>query len=298
MDLDDLRGFLTIAKTQSITHAAHALGISQPTLSRRIQRLETRLGIPLFERTARAVRLTEAGTLFLDKARRITAMMDDAIAECTDRPGVGLVRVGAIPTVAPYLLPSIISTFASKWPDARLRVTEDTTDRLLSACRDGQLDVVILAEPFDATHLDKRLLLEEELLLVAPPEHHLAGMPRVPIAKIDQEPMVLLNEGHCLSDAIDAFCRRRAVQVVTVERVHQLATLQELVALGHGISIMPALAAQQDTSPRRVYRPFTKPVPRRRIVAVRNIYRFQPHIVSAFWDMLKPSRPAPSTARR
>lgn len=286
MDIDDLRGFLAVARSRNLTRAAQSLGLSQPTLSRRIQRLESSLGQPLFERTSREMVLTDAGSRFIDRARRIVGMLDDAAAEFADDPDTGLVRIGAIPTIAPYFLPGVISAFSAEYPDARVRVTEETTDKLLVACREGAIDIAILARPIDAAHLEAEDLFEDELLLVTAPTHPLARSARVPIGKIDSEPMVLLNSEHCLSDTVEAFCWERAVQTVTVERVHQLATLQELVALGHGVSIIPKLAADHDRTNRLAYTRLTKPSPMRTLVAVKNPYRFESHVARMLWEML------------
>lgn len=286
MELDDLRGFLSVAKGGTLTDAASSLGLTQSTLSRRIHRLERELGQPLFERTGRAMVLTDVGERFVGRAESVVTTLEEAAREFNDEPDTGTVRIGAIPTVAPYLLPRVLTRFARSFPDVRVAVQELTTETLLEACREGSVDIAVLAEPIDATHLEVERLYEEELLLLVPAKHPLAERGSVPARLMHDEPLVLLNSEHCLSDAVGAFCRDRSVEMVGVERVHQLSTLQELVALGHGVSLVPALAAACDTSKKRVYRSFTRPVPRRSVVAVRNPYRFQKRVSRSLWEML------------
>lgn len=286
MELEDLRGFLAVAGGGKLTSAAEGLSVAQSTLSRRIHRLEAELGQPLFERTRRAMVLTDVGERFVERARLVVSVLDDAIAECADEPDTGTVRVGAIPTIAPYLLPRVLSAFSSDFRDATVLVQELTTEALVEACREGSVDVAVLAEPFDETHLEIEHLYDEELLILLPAGHALALRKTVSAQQLQDEPMVLLNGEHCLTDAVGAFCRDRSVEMIGVEHVHQLSMLQELVGLGHGVSLVPELAARRDTSPSRIYKRMTRPVPTRHIVAARNPYRFQKQVVRSFWGVL------------
>ena len=185
MDLDQLRYFLRVAERQSFTKAAADLGISQPALSRSIRKLEEDLGQPVFERQSRAVVLTDAGRLLQTRARQALAVLDDVRVEITDDGRSGCLRIGAIPTVAPYFLPDVLRRFTNAFPDASVVVREQTTDRLLKACGDGEIDLAILALPVSAPYLDVETLFEEELLLVMPPSHPLAARPAIRIADIE-----------------------------------------------------------------------------------------------------------------
>lgn len=286
MDVEDLRGFLEIARLRNLTEAAEELAVSQSTLSRRLQRLEKELGQPLFERSNRAMLLNDVGEQFLVRAKQIVSIWEEASAECADEPETGVVRVGAIPTVAPYLLPRLLMAFAESFPDASVVVVEDTTERLLTACREGAVDIGILSDPFDATHLERAMLYREELLLGLPAGHRLAEKKRVSSRDIEAEPLVVLNSENCLTGAVSAYCRDRSVNVKSVGHVHQLSMLQELVGLGFGLSLIPELAARADTSHRRVYRRLSRPEPTRQIVAVRNPYRYEKGIAKSFWSSL------------
>ena len=282
MEFDQLRYFLRVAQCGSFTRAAQELGVSQPALSRSIQRLEEQLGQPVFERHTRHVTLTEAGSLLQSRAQQVFTILEDTKAEITDDGQSGRVRVGAIPTIAPYFLPKLLQEFAAKYPKASLIVQENTTDQLLKSCTQGEIDLAILAAPVPAKYLEVEELFEEELLLVLPPDHKLVGQEKIKLADIEPYPFVLLDEAHCLSDNIVSYCRQKSFHPVAVERTSQLAMVQELVSLSHGISMIPAMARRVDQSERRVYRSLSGKKPTRTVAFAWNPYRFQSRLVQAF----------------
>jgi LysR family hydrogen peroxide-inducible transcriptional activator len=291
MDLDQLRYFLRVAERQNFTRAAEDLAISQPALSRSIQRLEEELGQPVFERKTRSVSLTDAGTLLQARAQQVLTILEDTKAEITDDGQSGRVRVGAIPTIAPFFLPEILRNFSKEFPKATLIVQENTTDALLKSCTQGEIDLAILALPVPAKYLEVEVLFEEELLLVLPCDHPLVGKEKIRLSDVEPFPFVLLDEAHCLSDNIVSFCRQRSVQPVAVERASQLAMVQELVSLAHGISMIPAMARHLDQSDRRVYRSIAGKKPTRSIAVVWNPYRFHSRLLAAFRERLRRSKP-------
>lgn len=282
MELDQLRYFLRVAERSSFTRAAEDLLISQPALSRSIQKLEEELGQPVFERKTRSVSLTDAGALLQARAHQILSILEDTKAEITDDGKSGRIRVGAIPTIAPYFLPEILSQFSAAFPKATLVVQENTTDPLLKSCTQGELDLAIVALPIPAKYLAVEELFEEELLLVLPPIHPLADKPRIRLSDVEPFPFVLLDEAHCLSENIVSLCRQRSFQPVAVERTSQLTMVQELVSLAHGVSMIPAMARRRDQSDRRVYRSLSNPKPMRTIAVVWNPYRFESRLLKAF----------------
>lgn len=296
MDLDQLRYFLRIAERQSFTRAAADLGISQPALSRSVQKLEEELGQPVFERRTRSVALTDSGVLLQARAHQVLSIIEDTKAEITDDGHSGRVRVGAIPTIAPYFLPEVLRKFSREFPKASLIVQENTTDALLRGCTQGEIDLAIVALPVPARYLECEELFEEELLLVLPPDHPLVEQDSIRLSDVEPYPFVLLDEAHCLSDQIVAFCRQRAFQPVAVERTSQLAMVQELVSLSHGVSMIPAMARQLDHSDRRVYRSLSGRKPTRTVAVVWNPYRFQSRLITAFRERLR--RPKQPQARR
>lgn len=287
MELDQLRYFLRVAERGNFTRAAEDLVISQPALSRSIQKLEEELGQPVFERKTRSVSLTEAGILLQSRAQQILTIVEDTKAEITDDGQSGRVRVGAIPTIAPYFLPSLLRQFSSEFPKAALIVQENTTDALLKSCTQGEIDLAILALPVPAKYLEVEELFEEELLLVLPPEHSLVNKAKIRLSDVEPFPFVLLDEAHCLSDNIVSFCRQRSIQPVAVERTSQLTMVQELVSLSHGVSMIPSMARVLDQSERRVYRSLSGKKPTRKIAMIWNPYRFHSRLIEAFKDSLR-----------
>jgi LysR family hydrogen peroxide-inducible transcriptional activator len=287
MDFDQLRYFLEVARRQNFTRAAEDLAISQPALSRSIQKLEEEIGQPVFERQTRSLSLTDAGTLLQSRAQQVLTILEDTKAEITDDGQSGRVRVGAIPTIAPYFLPEVLRKFSEEFPKAMLIVQENTTDALLKSCRQGEIDLAVLALPLPAKHLEVEALFEEELLLVLPLDHPLLNKKAIRLSDVEPYPFVLLDEAHCLSDNIASFCRERSFQPLAVERTSQLAMVQELVSLAHGVSMIPQMARRRDQSDRRVYRSFSGKKPTRTIAVTWNPYRFQSRLLKAFRACLR-----------
>lgn len=291
MEIDQLKYFLRVAERGNFTRAAEDLRLSQPALSRSIQKLEEELGQPVFERQARSIALTEAGVLLQARAQQVLALLADTKAEITDDGESGRIRIGAIPTVAPYYLPVVLRQFAEAFPKANVVVQEQTTDHLLKSCAQGEIDLAIVALPISVKYLDVEPLFDEELQLVLPVDHPLASKPKIRLSDIESLPFVLLNEAHCLSDNIVTFCRQKSVQPVAVERTSQLAMVQELVSLSHGVSLIPAMAREKDQSDRRVYRSCENPRPQRTIAVAWNPYRFQSRLLEAFREFLRGHHP-------
>ena len=239
MEIDQLRHFLKVAEMANFTKAAQVVGLSQPALSRSIARLEEELGQPILDRQTRQVVLTEAGELLAERAKQIIALADDTRAQITDDGQTGRIRLASIPTIAPYFLPGLLREFSNAHSKATVLVREDTTANLLHMLAEDEIDIAILARPIDMKYLQVTDLFEEELLLVLPAGHSLAQKKTVRVEDIDKEPFVLLGEAHCLTDNIVSFCRQKSFFPVTIERTSQIVTIQELVALGHGIRLRP-----------------------------------------------------------
>ncbi|MEM7453504.1 MAG: LysR family transcriptional regulator [Planctomycetota bacterium] len=290
-DFNQISCFLAVAKAGNFTRAAIEIGISQPALSRSVQRLEAAVGEPLFERQPRGVKLTAIGEFFLVRANQIRDLVEDTFAELNEASNRMQVRLAVIPTIAPYLLPSVLRDFGRKFPDIKVQVQEDTTSNIVRLCRDGDVDLAIVALPINEKYLEVESLFDEELILVMPKGHHLEKKKRISLTDIQDFPFITLDQQHCLSDNIAEFCQRRSVAPVTIERTNQLATIQELVALHHGISIIPAMARELDKSKRRVYRTFTgerkTERPLRTIALLQNPYRYEHRFVAMFKQFMR-----------
>ncbi|MCY3009609.1 MAG: LysR family transcriptional regulator [Planctomycetota bacterium] len=282
MELDQLRHFLKVAEHSNFTRAAEDIALSQPALSRSVGRLEAELGQPLFERQTRSVSLTDAGHLLLERARQILLLVDDTKALFNDDGQTGRIRVASIPTIAPYFLPERLKRFHRDFPEANVVVHEDTTENLLKKLNDGLVDVMIAAFPIEARYLQIEKLFDEELLLVTAKENPLAKRKSIRLHDLESLPFVLLGEAHCLTDSIVSFCRQKSFHPLSVERTSQLATVQELVALDHGISLVPKMAAELDNSARRVYRSLDGTKPTRSVIMVTNPYRYKSRLQQSF----------------
>lgn len=286
-DFHQLSHFLSVAKVGNFTRAAAEVGISQPALSRSIQKLETTIGEPLFERQPRGVKLTEIGSFLLVRANQIRDLVDDTFAELNEASNRGQIRLAVIPTIAPYLLPTVLRRFGKRHSEIKIQVQEDTTQNIVRLCKDGDIDVAIVALPINEKYLEVEPLFEEELILVIPKGHSLESKRRIRLADIQEFPFITLDRQHCLSDNIAEFCNRQSVAPVTIERTNQLATIQELVALQHGISIIPVMAQQLDKSKRRVYRSFAGEKPTRTIAILQNPYRYEHRFVGLFKESMR-----------
>lgn len=271
MEIRQLQYFVAIADSGGFSRAARVLGVSQPTLSQQVSRLEGSLGVSLFDRLARGVVLTEAGRAFLPRAKRITREVHDAqtmLASDVQR-GTGPLAVGAIPTMAPFVLPPVLERFKAEFPECELTVREDFTDRLVESLVDHELDLAILSTPIDHPAIDLDVIATERLLVASSASGAWASDDEASLADLRGEPAVVIHEVHCLGQQIQSFCSLRRLSQRIVCRGAQLATVLEMVRLGMGISLVPEMCARQDTSPERIYRPFKRGGPKRDIAIAR-----------------------------
>ena len=290
-DLNQLAHFLAVSKAGNFTRAAAEIGISQPALSRSIQKIEKAIGEPLFERQPKGLKLTEIGSLFLVRANQIRDLVEDTFAELNEASNRVQVRLAVIPTIAPYLLPKVLRKFGQRHPNVKIQVQEDTTQNIVRLCKDGDIDLAIVALPINEKYLEVEALFQDELVLIMPKGHALEKKKRIRLADIQEYPFISLDHQHCLSDNIAEYCTRQSIAPVTIERTSQLATIQELVALQHGISIIPAMAQQLDKGKRRVYRPFAGEKdgerPTRTIALLQNPYRYEHRFVALFKEHMR-----------
>ena len=287
MEVHQLRYFVKVAELGHFTRAAEACHVSQPSLSQAVAKLERELGQPLFERLGRTVRLTDAGRQFQRRANHILGLLDEARASVADDPDAGRLTVAAIPTVAPYLLPPVLTAFGKECPRAQVEVVEETTEEVVRRAAHGEIDLAVLAVPVPHPGLHVEPLFTEDLLAVLPAGHPLAGKAKVTMKELSAERFVLLNEAHCLTGTALSFCTRRGVGPVVTARMHQLTTVLELVRLGHGVSLIPQMAARADASPERVYRPIAGEKPTRTLAVGWNTHRYQTKLMKRFVGVLR-----------
>jgi LysR family hydrogen peroxide-inducible transcriptional activator len=177
--------------------------------------------------------------------------------------------------------------FAAECPRARVEVVEETTNRILKLLADGEADIAVMALPFRGEGIHAEPLFTEELLAMLPATHALVAKRRLSLRDLASEPFVLLYEAHCLTGNTLSFCNRHAVSPVVTARIHQLATVQELVRLGHGVSLAPSMAARADGNPGRVYRSLSGDRPTRTVAMGWNRLRFQSKLFRRFVAALR-----------
>jgi LysR family hydrogen peroxide-inducible transcriptional activator len=247
MQIHQLRYFCAVARTGSFTRAAQQERIAQPSLSQQIRKLEDELGTRLFDRLGRSVRLTQPGEAFLPRAEAIIRQVADAKIEIQEMSGAerGKLVIGAIPTVAPYFLPSRLASFAREFPHVQISVVEEVTNELLNRVHQGAIDLALLALPVPATHCVSRELFREPLYVVIPQNHRLASSHRVHLSQIENDPFLLLKEGHCFRENTLAACGRARLQPNVVFESGQFTTILAMVAAGTGVSVVPEMAVEK-----------------------------------------------------
>lgn len=270
MEMHQLRYVVGVSRTGSFSRAAQQCNVSQPALSQQIAKLEDELGERLFERTKREVRLTPHGEVFLQRALRVLAEVDGARRDASEAKNLtgGTIRVGVLPTIAPYFLPKVIMAFARKFPGIEVVVQEDTTAHLVQQVLALEIDFAVASRPLDDDRLELRDLFREELLLAVPPSHRLARRKTVSAADVAAEPFIVMKEGHCLGDQVLRFCDRREVRAKISFRSAQLETIQALVTAGLGMSLVPAMAVRRTGGSPPAYRSVGPARPERVITAL------------------------------
>ena len=244
MEVHQLRYFCAVAETGSFTRAAERENVAQPSLSQQIMKLEEELGVRLFDRLGRAVRLTDPGQIFLPRARTILREMKAAKAEVAERESTvcGSISVGVIPTIAPYFLPSRITLFSRKYPKAGITVTEDITVRLMDQLRAGLIDLAIIALPTRGHDFECFPLLTERLFAVLPKNHVLARKRSLMLKELREEPFLLLRDGHCFRETAMEACKHARILPHIVFESGQFSSILAMVSAGLGISIVPEMA--------------------------------------------------------
>lgn len=286
MEMHQLRYFAKVADFGNVTRAAEACGVSQPSLSQQIAKLERELGQPLFERLGRGVRLTEAGKVFKRYSDQILSLTEDARTRVADDPDSGRLVLATIPTIAPYYLPGVLTRFARTCPGAHIEIVEETTGNILRLIAEGEVDLAILALPLQAEYLHTRTLFTEELMAVLPSSHRLARRAKIGLKDLVTEPFVVLNEAHCLTASTMSFCARHSASPLVTARSHQLLTVLELVRLGQGVSLIPAMAVPRGRDEGREYRSLTGDKPTRTIALAWNRMRYQTQLFKRFVEFV------------
>jgi len=263
-----LEYLVAVARYGHFGRAASACGVSQPGLSVQVRLAERQLGVQLFERRRRGVTITGAGQRVLERARRVLEELDalHEEAQAVGAPLAGPMRLGVIPTVAPYLLPRVLPRVREQYPGMQLYLREDLTARLVEQLRQGRLDLLVSALPAGGAGTEEMPLYDEPFDLLVPSGHPLARRGSVALSGLGDAPVLLLEDGHCLRDQALAVCRASGASEAEGLRGTSLGTLAQMVAGGMGVTLLPRLARDAEGKGEAVeVKRLAAPVPRRTV---------------------------------
>jgi LysR family hydrogen peroxide-inducible transcriptional activator len=261
-----LRYFEAVARTRHFGRAAEQCAVTQPALSMQIQELEKTLGVQLLERSRNGIMLTEAGREIAGRANRILADTRDIVDFARRQDGVlsGPLHLGVIPSVAPYVLPALLPLIREKFPDLDLHLRETQTHHLVEELLDGGLDLLLLALPVENPEVETIKLFNDRFLLAMPKSRQVSNRIRATPELLQQDRLLLLEEGHCLRDQALSYCSLRRIDNIDTFGASNLSTIVQMVAGGLGMTLLPELSIDLECRQGdiRLMR-FTEPQPRR-----------------------------------
>jgi LysR family hydrogen peroxide-inducible transcriptional activator len=249
ISIKQLRYFSAAAKTGHFGTAAEQCAVTQPALSMQIQDLEKELGLQLFERSRRGVSLTPGGREIAERAARVLADVNDLVDSARQLAGgfSGRLRFGAIPSIAPYLLPQLLPLIRATYPELDLHLRETQTQKLLDELVDGRLDLVLLALPVEHVGIETAALFDDRFLLAVPASRKITPSVRATPDLLRNDRLLLLEEGHCLRDQALAYCHLRQVDSINTFGASSLSTIVQMVANGLGVTLLPEISVELET---------------------------------------------------
>jgi len=297
MKLRDLEYLVAVDEERHFHKAAERCFVSQPTLSGQLKKLEQELGVQLVERTNRKVKMTEVGIAVSKQARRVISevkTINDLVQTYKD-PMYGELRLGLIPTLAPYLLPVIMPGLGKAFPNLKLWLYEYQTHILLEKLERGELDLLLLALPIEKHHFVEMDLFREPFRLAVPRDGELANKRKVKINDIANEEILLLEEGHCLREHVLDACHFAGAKQGSQFQATSLETLRHMVGEGVGLTLIPELAIPKVSAKKDSvqYIEFSKPVPSRRIGMVYRKNSYREKVFANIGDLIRSVLPNP-----
>jgi LysR family hydrogen peroxide-inducible transcriptional activator len=288
MELTQLRYVVAVAETGNFTRAAARLNIAQPSISQQISKLERELGQKIFHRIGRKAVLTEAGTTFLDRARKVLFEVEDVVKELRDHPTLERrITVGAIPTLAPYLLPPLISRCKERFKNLQVNIREDFKVTLIREILDGELDLAFVALPVNDPNIHTEVLWKEPLNLVVAKDHPLASKEKVVGSDLADETFILLGSSSSLAAQVRRFCGEHHFEPRIGSRCAQIATVKSLVGIGAGISILPRVARAPEDKAALAYIALADAEAFREIAVLRHMQRYQTRGAEQFLSLVR-----------
>lgn len=266
--LKQLRYFDALAREQHFGRAAEACAVTQPALSMQIHELEQQLGLILVERTRAGVLLSDKGREIAARAARVLGDVREMIefAQHSNEVLSGSLRLGVIPSIAPYMLPPLLPLLRESYPNLELHVRETQTLPLTQELVEGKLDVLLLALPIVHPEVQTQALFDDRFLLAVPPSRKLSARVRATRDLVEHERLLLLEEGHCLRDQALTYCSLQQVSTVNTFGVSSLSTVVEMVAAGYGITLLPEMCLNVEARGRNIgLMRFVEPEPDRSV---------------------------------
>ncbi|MFT4570241.1 MAG: LysR family hydrogen peroxide-inducible transcriptional activator [Hyphomicrobiaceae bacterium] len=291
--LRQLEYLVAVADCLNFRRAAESCSVSQPGLSAQIRELEEQLGVRLFERDRRGVVATRAGVSLAVRAREILVATRELVqaAEVFEAPMQGDLRLGVIPTIAPYLLPKALALIRREYPRLRILLREEQTATLVEMVADARLDAALVAEETDLGNLETLELFEDPFLLCVPVGHPLALRTSVTQRDLKDLSVLLLEDGHCLRDQALSVCAGGGALEIGDFRASSLGTLVEMVATDIGVTLLPAMAAR-GLPPGVVGIPFAAPAPKRTVALAWRRTSARKETLRLLGDKFRCARPA------
>ncbi|REE88603.1 DNA-binding transcriptional LysR family regulator [Paenibacillus taihuensis] len=291
MEFRQLQYVIQIAKEKNFSRAAEKLHIAQPSLSQQLSKLEKEIGVLLFRRTTNSVELTHAGSVFVEKAQNILDNIEQLKQELDDLAHMrrGKLVVGSLSITGSHVLPIVLPIFGEQYPEIEIVLVEDTPSKLEQLTASGQTDLSLLALPLFEPSLEWVPIIEEEIVLAVPPDHHLAKLSEpIRIESLRNEPFIVLKKGQGFRQNVLEICENAGFEPRIVFESTNIETVQSLVAAGMGITFIPKMITRTSAnSLTPVYLPLAPPTPIRTLVIASRKGRYLSRAAEAFIDTMK-----------
>ncbi len=284
MEVHQLRYFVAVAELGSMSRASLRCAVAQPSISQQIQKLERELQCQLFERIGRRVQLTDAGRSLLPRAKAILEQLYEIPQGIEEdaKSGHGRLVIGAIPTVAPFLLPGAIRSLTETFPAIELHVREDLTERLLDALEAGEIDLAVTSTPITREGLVVSKIGSDPFFVAVATSHPLAKRDSVSLAELVNPPTILLDELHCLGRQVGEVCRAMRTNSRVVCQASQLDSLLRMVGIGLGLAVVPQMATRDAPNDEIRFLPIEEAFAAREIAIVQRSDRQPSHLAQEF----------------
>lgn len=270
MELRQVEYFVSLARTKTFSDAAERVNVSQPALSQQIKKLEEELEVKLVERMGKQIKLTDEGQNFLTEAMKVLDSVRSA--EASVKPdgkfSRGMLKLGIIPTIAPYFLPTLMDKLNPNTDDLELYIQEQQTDTLLEQLKIGEVDHLLLSPPIPTEEINVKRIGSEPFYLAVPDDEPIASEAEIKIDDITNEPILLLEQGHCLRDQTLSFCERQNVQPNVVFQGSSMQSILNLIEAGYGYTFVPEMVLSSQANKNISFVPFEDPKPQREIILV------------------------------